>query len=134
MAVVALAAATTVAGEAPVATSAVVAAAAATSVAAAVAAATLAKVAAAVAVVVAVAAAVEMMAAEALPRGSRYAFVARASPSRLCFARFALVAGATHSDLGFALVVWLRPHTTIKQHRSGRKRCFGSATTYLPQW
>ncbi len=105
-----MAAATTVAGEAAAATSAVVAAAAATLVAGAVAAATSATVAAAAA------AAVEATAAKACPRGSRYVFVARALPSRLGFARFALA-----------------PHTTIKQHSSGRKRCFGSAATYLPQ-
>jgi hypothetical protein len=83
LAAVALAGAMTVAGEAAAATSAVVAAAAATSVAAAVAAATSARVAAAAA------AAVEATAAKACPRGLRYAFVAWALPSRLGFARFA---------------------------------------------
>jgi hypothetical protein len=58
---------------------------------------------------------------------------ARALPSRLGFARFAVVAHATHSDSGFTFAARLRPHTTIKQHSSGRKRCFGSAATYLPQ-
>ncbi len=97
-----LAAAMTVAGEAAAATSAVVAAAAATSVAAAVSAATLATVAAAAAVATAaaVAAAVEASAAEARPRGLRYGFVARMSPSRLGFARLALAAHATRSRLG----------------------------------
>ncbi len=47
-----------------------------------------------------VAAAVEASAAEAHPRGSRYAFVAWTSPSRLGFARLALVAHATSSRLG----------------------------------
>ncbi len=86
-----MAAATTVAGEAAAATSAVVAAAAATSVAAAVAAATSPTVAAAAA------AAVEATAAKARPRGSRHAFVARASPSRLGFARFARFALAARA-------------------------------------
>ncbi len=47
------------------------------------------------------------------PRGSHYALRAR--------------------GLGFTLASRLCPHTTIKQHSSGRRRCFGSATTYLPQ-
>ncbi len=96
LAAVASAAAMTVAGEAAAATSAVVAAAAAKLVAAAVSAATLAT----VAVAVAVAAAVEALAAEACPRGLRYAFVARKLPSRLGFALLALVAHATCSRLG----------------------------------
>jgi hypothetical protein len=95
-AAVALAAATTVAGEAAAATSAVVAAAAAMLVAASVAMAT----SATVAVVAAVAAAVEALGVKACPRGSCYAFIARALPSWLGFASFALVACSTHSRLG----------------------------------
>ncbi len=116
-------------GEAAAATSAVVAAAAATSVDAAVAAATSATVAAAAAV----AAAVEATAAEARPRGSRYAFVARLHPRGLASPALPSRLVLHARGLGFALAAQLRPHITIKQHSSGRKRCFGSATTYLPQ-
>jgi hypothetical protein len=115
LAAVALAAAMTVAGETAAATLAVVAAAAATSVAAAVSAATLATVA-----VAAVVAAVEALAAEARPRGLRYAFVAWTLPSRLGFARLALATHATRSRLGLhpcGLALPTHNNQTAKQRR-----------------
>ncbi len=73
------------------------------------------------------AAAVEATEANACPCGSRYplAGLGFALAARLCPLR--------PRGSRYTLMARLRPNTTIKQQSSGRKSCFGSAATYLPQ-